>query len=76
MAFNAYRNLNTTNDRLGELARESWSSGYRNQPGRGGRVGLGHQPEPGQASVGLKVADADAQNWLSRSCKRPEGALT
>ena len=75
MALNAYRNLNTTNDMLGEQPREA-VVGLPDQPGRRRRVGPGHQPEPRQADLGSQqVATQNAQDGIS-VVQTAEGALT
>ncbi len=75
MAFNAYRNLNVTNDMLGEEPGEA-VVGLPDQPGRRRRVGLWSSARTCDKQVsGLRQATQNAQDGIS-VVQTAEGALT
>jgi len=74
MAFNAYRNLNTTNDRLASSL-EKLSSGYRINRAADDASGLVISQNLDKQISGLKVATQNAQDGIS-VVQTAEGALT
>ena len=74
MAFNAYRNLNTTNDRLASSL-EKLSSGYRINRAADDASGLVISQNLDKQVSGLKVATQNAQDGIS-VVQTAEGALT
>jgi flagellin len=74
MAFNAYRNLNTTNDRLASSL-EKLSSGYRINRAADDAAGLVISQNLDKQVSGLKVATQNAQDGIS-VVQTAEGALT
>jgi flagellin len=74
MAYNAYRNLNTTNDRLASSL-EKLSSGYRINRAADDASGLVISQNLDKQISGLKVATQNAQDGIS-VVQTAEGALT
>ena len=74
MAFNAYRNLNTTNDRLASSL-EKLSSGFRINRAADDASGLVISQNLDKQVSGLKVATQNAQDGIS-VVQTAEGALT
>jgi flagellin len=74
MAFNAYRNLNTTNDALASSL-EKLSSGYRINRAADDASGLVISQNLDKQISGLKVATQNAQDGIS-VVQTAEGALT
>ncbi|HEV7523573.1 MAG TPA: flagellin, partial [Acidimicrobiia bacterium] len=74
MAYNAYRNLNTTNDRLASSL-EKLSSGYRINRAADDASGLVISQNLDKQVSGLKVATQNAQDGIS-VVQTAEGALT